>query len=313
MKRYVHLLLILLTAAIVVYAHATGPDRGYTGAPGDLGDCTACHDTFGFANVGPGSVAIGHLPTFYQPGQSYTVSVSVQDPNARRWGFELTSLDSSGHRSGTFTPLDSFTQIASTGFQILDRQYIEHTEIGTFAGTSGGHTWNVQWTAPSTDTGTVKFYVAGNAANNDGTNQNDYIYTNGAVLESPSSFVTLALGSDPVGQTLQAGSLYTIKWTATNLSNVESFELRYSTDNGATFPITNLIFSTTDSSVSSHQWAVPNVSTGSARIRVLAATQSGSAITVLSGRFSISGGSTGPAPIITSASTKGKRLFVTGA
>src|SRR5262249_15387435 len=92
-----------------------------------------------------------------------------------------------------------------------------------------------------------------------------------------------------------------------------SFEVRYSTDNGATFPITNLIFSTTNPSVTSVDWTVPNTPTAEARIRVEAATNSGSAIDIISGQFTITGDGGAPqGPLITSASVSGKKLFVNG-
>ncbi|HEY6333486.1 MAG TPA: choice-of-anchor V domain-containing protein, partial [Blastocatellia bacterium] len=267
-KRIVQAAVLLLVSSAVAYAYATGPPQGYTGAPGDYGDCTACHDTY-VVNTGAGSLALGQVPGVYEPGQSYTLLVELADPQARRWGFELTGIDGNGNRAGTFAPLGPDTQIATVGPPVLDRQYIEHTLLGTFPGTTMGHTWQVQWTAPASDIGAVHFYVAGNAANDDGTDQGDYIYTNGAMVESPSSVVTLQLTSNPQGLTLDASSSYTISWSATNESNVTSYEVRYSTDGGATFPITNLIFSTTDPSVTSTDWVVPDTPTTMAEIRVL--------------------------------------------
>jgi len=313
-KRVAQIALVILTIVVFVYAKAEGPDRGYTGAPGDLGDCTACHDTFVTANVGPGKVAIGSNPSVYQPGQSYTLTVTVQDPRARRWGFQMTAIDNSGGPAGTFAPLNSDTQIATGGgADPFGRQYIEHTLLGTFPGTSGSHTWQVNWTAPSSDIGTVRFFAAGNGANNDGTNQNDYIYTTTAVSESTASNVTLQIMNGPDGQTLQAGSTFNIEWNATGLSNIASYEVRYSTDDGATFPITNLILSTQDSSMTQTAWTVPNTPTTQARIRVQASTKSASAVTVISGRFTISAGTGGsPPPIVNSVSQTGKHLFING-
>jgi hypothetical protein len=311
-KKTIKLTTAILVLAAAAYAYATGPNQGYTGAPGDFGDCTACHDTFGVANVGPGSVTINQAPSVYEPGQSYTMLVALQDPQARRWGFELTGIDGQGNRAGTFAPLGSDTQIASTGPPVLDRQYIEHTLLGTFPGTTGGHTWQVQWTAPASDAGAVHFYVAGNAANDDGTDQGDYIYTNAATSESPSTVVTLQLLSNPQGLTLDVGTTYSISWSATNATNVGSYEVRYSTDDGATFPITNLIFSTTDPSDTTVQWVVPDTPTGAAKIRVLASTSSGSVVTVISGAFTILGSGTSPLPVIDSAHNVGNKLVVVG-
>ena len=36
---------LILFVTAVAYAKITGPDAGYTNAPGDLGNCTSCHDT----------------------------------------------------------------------------------------------------------------------------------------------------------------------------------------------------------------------------------------------------------------------------
>ena len=79
-----------------------------------------------------------------------------------------------------------------------------------------------------------------------------------------------------------------------------------------TFPITNLIFSTTNASVTSHEWTVPNVSSTQARLRVLAATKAGSAIEVKSGKFTIAGDGASLIPRIVSAEVIGKHLYVDG-
>jgi len=229
----------------------------------------------------------------------------------RRWGFQMTAIDSNGGTAGSFTSLADDTQTKTGG--PLGRQYIEHTQFGTALGTSGGHSWQVKWTAPGTDLGTVRFYAAGNAANGDGTNQQDYIYTTTTTSESPSSNVTLQIMNAPDGQTLQAGSTFNITWSATGASNIASYEIRYSTDDGATFPITNLILSTTDSSITQTPWIVPDTPTTHARLRVQASTRSASAVTAISGAFVIAGSGTGsPAPIITSVTQTGKKLFVNG-
>jgi hypothetical protein len=304
------IVLILLIVAIA-YANSTGPEARHTGAPGDIGSCVQCHDTFEVANVGPGSVRIDNLPTVYTPGQAYTLRVVVQQAARPRFGFQLTSINMDGDRAGTLTPLGADTQInAVTGTG--DRQYIQHTETGTSPTVSGSRTWQVGWVAPSTDIGTVRFYVAGNAANNDGTNQNDYIYTNTALSESATTTVNVSFSSLPDGQTLAAGSRYTIDWSATNTSNVSSYEVRYSTDDGATFPIMNLIFTTTDPNVTSFDWTVPNNPTSQARIRVQAATRSGAAVEIRSGRFSITGDGQPSLPTISSIEIIGKHLYVNG-
>jgi len=58
-----------------------------------------------------------------------------------------------------------------------NRQYIEHSFIGTFQGQTLQANWIFNWVAPTSPAGPVTFYAAGNQANNDGTENGDQIYT----------------------------------------------------------------------------------------------------------------------------------------
>ena len=319
-KKKIQTVILVLFIAIVAYAKETGPDPAHTGAPGEL-VCTACHDTPSeMPNFGSGSVRVEAAPgndlftNSYVPGQTYTLRVTVQHGGRTRFGFQLTALDLDGNRAGTLEPLNTDSQLnPETGAN--GRQYLQHTESGTHTFTTGSRTWQFRWTAPSTDVGPVRFYVAGNAANGDGTNQNDFIYTSFSTADSPTSKVSVTLQSQPAGQALAAGSKYTINWSATGASNIDNIELRYSTDDGATFPIANQIFFTTDGSVTSFEWTVPDTPTTQGRIRMTVGTKSGAAIDpIITGRFTIIGGG-GPIPstlAISNASVSGKQLFVTG-
>ncbi len=310
-KKKLQAIILIFVIAVVAYASASGPEPRYTGAPGDIGSCVFCHDTFENANVGPGSVTITNTPEIYTPGQQYTITITVQQGGRSKFGFQLTAIDSNENRAGTLATVSADTQINPlTGAGA--RQYIQHSSTGTNQTSSGRRIWQVRWTAPATDVGTVTFYIAGNAADGDGDNQDDYIYTNRVTTESPTSNVTVALDSNPGGQTLVAGSQFLIDWSATGLSNVDSYELRYSTDDGATFPISNLIFSTTDADITEFNWTVPDKPTTQARIRLQAATQSGAAVEVRSGRFTISGPGGPEIPTITSVEIIGKHLYVNG-
>jgi hypothetical protein len=312
-KQKLQAIILILLGSVIAYAKITGPEPGYTGAPGDIGNCTACHDHPGQVGVGPGSVRIDGVPPVYQPGQVYLVTVTVQQGGRQRFGFQLTAIDVDGNKAGTLqSPTSDAQVIAETGFG--GRQYVEHTQIGTLG--QGNRTWQIRWTAPSTDVGTVRFFVAGNAADNDGTNQgNDYIYLNNVSSDSPNSNVTLSLQSRPDGQSLQAGSKYTISWNITGASNIDNIEVRYSTNNGAdNFPFAKQIAFIRDPAVTSVDWIVPDVQTSQAVIRIQVGKKSGSALEVKSGLFTISGSGGGgsSAPKIFNASVSGKKLFVMG-
>src|SRR5216117_467711 len=163
-KQRLQTIMLVLFASVTAYASVSGPEPGYTNAPGDLGNCTSCHDHH-LVNEGPGSVRLNGLPAFYQPGEAYTFTVTTAQAGRVRFGFQLTAIDSTGNRGGSLASVDGSTQvIPQTG--LGGRQYIEHTSLGTLATGAGSRTWQIRWTAPATDIGTVRFYAAGNATNN---------------------------------------------------------------------------------------------------------------------------------------------------
>src|SRR6185295_16515537 len=135
---------VIVFSALVVYAKITGPDPGYTGAPGDIGNCTACHnDPIEIPNVGPGSITVTGVPATYQPGQQYQLTVTVQQGGNREdFGFQMTAIDLNGNRAGTLQSLGSNTQVLSaTGAG--GRQYIEHTNQGTIPVQAGRGSWTI--------------------------------------------------------------------------------------------------------------------------------------------------------------------------
>jgi hypothetical protein len=176
-------LALLIIAAVLFFtdnsanpharANFSGPPAGFTGAPGEL-RCNDCHTTPTQSN---GSINL-NVPTTYTPGQSYniTVTLATTDQSKIRWGFEMTALDASDQKAGTFASLNSFTQVVNNQGPFPSRQYLEQTTDGSFFGQHNGAAWTFQWMAPSSDVGAITFYVAGNQANGDGNSSGDNIY-----------------------------------------------------------------------------------------------------------------------------------------
>jgi hypothetical protein len=156
-------------------AFAEGPNAGVTGAPGET-TCavSGCHG--GDPNTGPGHFQIS-APDTYEPGKSYLITVThtTTDTTRRRWGFQLTALDGGNARAGDLQNTTSLTQVL-TGGPGGNRQYVEHSFLGTFQGQASQASWTFNWVAPPSDVGTVTFYAAGNQANNSGTETGDQIY-----------------------------------------------------------------------------------------------------------------------------------------
>ncbi len=74
------------------------------------------------------------------------------------------------------------TQLSNPGGQ--GAQYFKHRSAGTFAGQANNATWSFDWTAPGAGVGQVTFYVAGNAANNNGSDLGDRIYATSTALQA---------------------------------------------------------------------------------------------------------------------------------
>jgi len=112
-----------------------------------------------------GSINITSLPPKYQIGEEYQISVSISHNGQKRWGFLLQARDSSGNPAGDFSSIDNNTQTFSG--------YISHTLSGTFRGQSNSANWDLKWTAPADDVGSITFMAHGNAANNNDANSGD--------------------------------------------------------------------------------------------------------------------------------------------
>ena len=82
----------------------------------------------------------------------------------------------------------------------------------------------------------------------------------------------VAMISPDGGETWKAGSTHAVTWSATDAVGVTSVDLAYSTDGGASFP--NALASGIANS-GSWSWTVPNTTSGTARVRVLARDAAG--------------------------------------
>lgn len=155
-----------------------------SGAPNDS-NCTACHG--GRPNSGQGSVKVTFANgTTYTPGQTQRITVTITDPAARRWGFEVSprlASDPGSKGAGTMASVDGNTQLLPPRSGI---QWITHTLNGTRPGTTGSITFQFDWTAPDAAAGDVNFYAAANAANGNNLDTGDLIYTSQATLTAAS-------------------------------------------------------------------------------------------------------------------------------
>jgi uncharacterized protein (TIGR03437 family) len=219
----------------ILFGYSTGPDAGYSGVPGES-TCASCHS----GGKGSGSVTVtfpGGLT--YSPGIAQHLVVTVADSAQKRWGFQLTARQSGSSTSpgGGFTVgSDGYTQLVCTssafrneqfgngcsGSTTYPLQYIEHTSAGTRLGQTGSAQFSFTWTPPANSTGNITIYVAGNAANGDGSTSGDHIYTASYTLSPAATNVPTISKNGIVNaagfqQSIEAGSWVAI--TGTNLSS----------------------------------------------------------------------------------------------
>lgn len=150
---------------------------GSNGSPGE-GTCASgsCHNSFAL-NSGTGSVAISVVGlingNMYVPGQTYQVSVTVQQQGIGLFGFGIEALQASGANAGTWTAA-SDSHILNATVSGNSRATVAHIDNTGF--NSNTRTWSFSWTAPVNEI-PVTMYAAGNAANGTGSTGGDYIYT----------------------------------------------------------------------------------------------------------------------------------------
>jgi uncharacterized protein (TIGR03437 family) len=185
----------MVPSVVLLFAYATGPEPRHTAAPGDdkLACTTSgCHNTFAL-NTGGGNVRID-FPNgqTYTPGVAQTMQITITDATARAYGFQITArLESNpaNGQAGDFTPGQQQLVLCDDGSVKRNLgcpanapvQFLEHSQPFLTK------TISISWTPPATNVGNVHLYIAGNAANNDGTNNGDHIYTADYVLTPQAS------------------------------------------------------------------------------------------------------------------------------
>ncbi len=177
---------LLLAAAPGAAAGASaGADPGFTGAPagGGLpaeGDCTTCHASAARNPDAAGEIELLGLPERYRPGERYALTLRLAHPDASRmrWGFaahdrrcrHVPARRRAGGdgRAAARSASTAAPEAASTWSRPARARGI---------GETGEQLWRFAWVAPESGAGEVLFFGSGNAANADGSNQGDWIFS----------------------------------------------------------------------------------------------------------------------------------------
>lgn len=173
-------------------SHPVTGTSGYTGAPGDSA-CSSCHSGNN-ANF-DGEVTINGLPATIITGETYTLTVTVSNPNgnANEAGFQMLALTGTNTNAGGMVTTEPFAIVKTVSG---NKKYFGHFPSQVFPA-SNELSFNVDWTAPTT-VGTnpvIKFYAAAVIANGNGSsNQDKVVFTNQIIpIESSGSSLTVSL------------------------------------------------------------------------------------------------------------------------
>ncbi|PLX03865.1 MAG: hypothetical protein C0595_05490 [Marinilabiliales bacterium] len=167
---YKFLSVLLIPSALILYSYSTGSPGGKTGSTGDGGTtCTQCHSG---TSIPQSNWITTDIPVDgYTAGETYTVTVTGTHTGVVKMGFEVTAENTSGTKKGTWTLTDATRTKFTNG-----NAAVTHTSAGNVP-SGNTNTWSMDWTAPVAGTGDIKFNAAVNAANGNGNNTGDQIYT----------------------------------------------------------------------------------------------------------------------------------------
>ena len=226
LARAVSALVFLLLAGlrpISAHGYSTGPPDGRCGQPPKFISCRDCH----IGPQGDGGIALHGVPADgYEPGAEYPLTIELFDPGQGMWGFEITPmLDATLGQAGICIVTDSLrTQLSD--HPDPDADYLKQTIDGVHDGSPGPVTWSFVWRAPAA-AAPVTFYLAGNAANGNGSPSGDYIY----VLQRPVTPVTAVataaespaafrLTGAPYPNPLSAGGVLSVRFTTASPAHI---------------------------------------------------------------------------------------------
>jgi hypothetical protein len=173
---YKYFSILILPVVILFYANSAGSPGGKSGSPGDSNaTCTQCHS--GTATSINGWITTNIPAEGYTPGASYIITATGTHNGVVKFGFELTAETSAGTKIGNFT----LSEPTRTKLVNVNKA-VSHTQAGNVP-TGNTNTWTMNWTAPATDVGQIRFYAAFNAANGNGNNSGDVIYTSNLFVD----------------------------------------------------------------------------------------------------------------------------------
>jgi hypothetical protein len=172
--------LVLMGAAALVptVPTAEGPPPGYSGGFGEP-TCAACH-VGNDVNAFDGRVTLEGLPSRYEPGASYPLTVVLEAEGTAVAGFQITARHADGTargvNAGRLEPAEPRVAVTDSA----GVSYAHQSREGSVPGSGDRASWTVVWVAPAG--GSVAFHVAANSGNADNSPLSDLVYTTEIVV-----------------------------------------------------------------------------------------------------------------------------------
>ena len=190
MKRSIYILSVIAICLLLtpnVFSKLNGSPGAKTDSPMDGNNCAACHS--GTVNSGNGLLSVTtDIPVQgYTSGQTYSITVQLTQNTINRFGFEITCEEGNfgSNKTGSFGISDPTT----TKF-VNNNAAVTHTQGGISG--SGSKAWSMNWTAPTSSvSGGVVFYVSAIAANGNGNNSGDEVYTTSRPFSEATSSINI--------------------------------------------------------------------------------------------------------------------------
>jgi len=152
---------VLLASAALAF-----PEGGPWQAAADAGGCSTCHFAGEPITASP-ALALAGLPQRIEPGRRYRLELRLADPELRAAGFLIAAHGAAG-AAGRFVPADARSE--------ANGHLARHTRAGTVPVAAGAGAWTLEWQAPASLSGPVRFEVWANAADDDRSPLGDRIH-----------------------------------------------------------------------------------------------------------------------------------------
>ncbi|MBG18174.1 MAG: hypothetical protein CMB77_07480 [Euryarchaeota archaeon] len=157
-------LLVLMVLLLPVSMAWPGGIAGEVDYNGEVSEVTMagclCHAEASSDDV---TILLDGVPYAYTPGETYSLTLQIVGGPERGAGGTSQSAGFSMRTTlGQLIPADGNTQNWEG-----DATRLTHTSAGS-AYSNSDRLWSFDWTAPATDEGLTRFYIAGNSVNGDG-------------------------------------------------------------------------------------------------------------------------------------------------